>query len=309
MVGRIQTLDDFDQIAQDVYATNYLAIASVALLAYDHVITIKQEINLMWRSRWSVTKIVYVWNRYFALLTLSFNASIRLREITSDASCGASLQLLGGCATIIVSTVDFVLMLRVWILYGRPRILLYIIIPLIIGEVVGLTIIEALTVMSLDPYIHAGPTITGCFSLIVPQYFAFYPIPPLIITSIMFVMTAYKCGQTLYGYRRTRMPIVSLFLRDGVFWFLAVFAVGLPQMILTYVGRATLSEVMIGPSLAVYSVIASRALLNIKHIMSSHEYPDATLADSMELPSLQFRSTGRTGQTWITSVDEGVVDL
>ncbi|KAF8868791.1 hypothetical protein BD779DRAFT_1591778 [Infundibulicybe gibba] len=51
----------------------------------------------------------------------------------------------------------------------------------------------------------------------------FYPIGPLIVTSTMFTMTFWKCASTLYTYRSSRMPVLSLFLRDGVFWFLAVF--------------------------------------------------------------------------------------
>ena len=43
----------------------------------------------------------------------------------------------------------------------------------------------------------------------------------------MFALTVYKCGRSLFAYRlsstRITMPITRLFLRDGVFWFLAVF--------------------------------------------------------------------------------------
>lgn len=39
---------------------------------------------------------------------------------------------------------------------------------------------------------------------------------------IMFSMTAFKCGSTLMTLEPKRIPIITLFMRDGVFWFLAV---------------------------------------------------------------------------------------
>jgi hypothetical protein len=59
------------------------------------------------------------------------------------------------------------------------------------------------------------------------------------------------------------MPLISLFFRDGIFWFLAVFsesstdvgyisdnatskAVAFPHMMICWVARPTLNEVMIG---------------------------------------------------------------
>jgi hypothetical protein len=40
----------------------------------------------------------------------------------------------------------------------------------------------------------------------------------------MFVLTVYKCGRTLLTHGRARMPIYNLFLRDGAFWFVAIFS-------------------------------------------------------------------------------------
>uniref|UniRef100_A0A0W0F7W2 Uncharacterized protein n=1 Tax=Moniliophthora roreri TaxID=221103 RepID=A0A0W0F7W2_MONRR len=41
------------------------------------------------------------------------------------------------------------------------------------------------------------------------------------------------------------MPIISLFMRDGIFWFLSVFVVMVPQAAITAGARVTIGEVMI----------------------------------------------------------------
>ncbi|KAJ7784914.1 hypothetical protein DFH07DRAFT_763527 [Mycena maculata] len=91
-------------------------------------------------------------------------------------------------------------------------------------------------------------------------------------TFIMFVMTLYNC-KTRLGLNfssRNAMPLVNLFLRDGIYWFLAVVAVNPPQIILWSVARATLTELLV----IVYSIIGSRVLLNILELMLVNTHRD-----------------------------------
>jgi hypothetical protein len=39
---------------------------------------------------------------------------------------------------------------------------------------------------------------------------------------LMFSMTLYKCSEHLFAVRGHRMPIITLFLKDGVFLFLTI---------------------------------------------------------------------------------------
>ncbi|KAJ7453507.1 hypothetical protein FB451DRAFT_669936 [Mycena latifolia] len=104
------------------------------------------------------------------------------------------------------------------------------------------------------------------------KYLMLYAAPSVVITFVMFVVTVYNCttrlGLGLSFSSRNTMPLMNLFLRDGIYWFLAVVVVSLPQFILWAVGRPTLAEVLIIPSVVVYSIIGSRVLLNIKEIMT-----------------------------------------
>ncbi|KAJ6612386.1 hypothetical protein B0H10DRAFT_2052717 [Mycena sp. CBHHK59/15] len=33
------------------------------------------QVELIWKRRWGIAKIIYLWNRYFSLVTISLNAS------------------------------------------------------------------------------------------------------------------------------------------------------------------------------------------------------------------------------------------
>ncbi|KAJ6605088.1 hypothetical protein B0H10DRAFT_2005748 [Mycena sp. CBHHK59/15] len=63
------------QLVQDSRLTGYLAAAALCVLIYDHIVCIPDEVELIWKSRWGIAKIIYLWNRYFSLVAISLNAS------------------------------------------------------------------------------------------------------------------------------------------------------------------------------------------------------------------------------------------
>ncbi|TCD64752.1 hypothetical protein EIP91_003674 [Steccherinum ochraceum] len=54
-----------------VQQTRLLAVASFALLLWDHVVSLDREIEYFWSGKWSMTRILYFANRYFPILILS----------------------------------------------------------------------------------------------------------------------------------------------------------------------------------------------------------------------------------------------
>ncbi|KAJ7489645.1 hypothetical protein B0H11DRAFT_1912651 [Mycena galericulata] len=171
---------------------------------------------------------------------------IVVREIETDKYH----QFEGASSTLIVLTIDIILLFRVWILFAKSRRLMYFLVPLMCVEIGVMFLISVFAIMGADTR---------------PKFFTLYLIPSLIVSFIMFIMTMYNCKTRLdlsFSSRNT-MPLVDLFLRDGIFWFLAVFTVNLPQVILWAVARPTLTLLL----LMVYSIIGSRVLLNIMEVM------------------------------------------
>ncbi|KAF8874183.1 hypothetical protein BD779DRAFT_1476630 [Infundibulicybe gibba] len=147
-------------------------------------------------------------------------------------------QFEGLSSSILVCTVDFILAFRVWILYEKSRKILWFLI-VIVSDTTG------------------------------SHIFSFYPTPMVIVSFVMFLMTLYRC----LFWNRMKTPIFSLFLRDGVFWFLAVLLVIVPEIVTGALSRDSraLSELMALPTLAVFCLIGSRVLLNIKTFLANTE--------------------------------------
>jgi len=257
------------QLVADSRLTGYFAMASLCVLIYEHINCFADEVELMWKSRRGVAKMVYLWNRYFSLIAISLNASVIVREIDTATACLGWLKVQGVTSTVIIATVDFVLMLRVWILYGRPRALIWLFAAMATAEVVTMIVVDFFAYAQMTEYIHLGPILTGCYAYNVPRFLTIYAAVPLFVTFIMFAMTLYKCITAL---RREAVDNVAdiweLFLRDGIVWFLAVFLAACAALLIWVMRRETLKQLLVVPALVVYSTVASRTLLHIKAFMA-----------------------------------------
>ncbi|KAJ6534114.1 hypothetical protein B0H19DRAFT_1185299 [Mycena capillaripes] len=260
--------DELLQLVADSRLTGYLAVAALSVLLYDYFLCIPEEVELMWKSRWGIAKIIYVCHNCTPRVSLlpppanltdfsrRLNASVIVRDITS---CIGWLQVQGSSSTVLIATVDFVLMLRVWILYGRPRWMVFFFAFLGMCEI----IVDVFAFRQMRNYIHLGSIIKGCYA-----YKSHKRLPSsciLLQTFIMFAMTLYKCIRTLCSADHRVMPVWRLFLRDGVVWFVFVFAAGGSELLIWTMRRETLKQVLV----VVYSSVSSHTLLNIKMLLVS----------------------------------------
>ncbi|KAJ7707373.1 hypothetical protein B0H17DRAFT_1032536 [Mycena rosella] len=273
------------QLIADTQTTNYLVAASLTLAVIEHVATFKDELKLVWNGPLRISSVIYIWMRYFALITLIIYSTFMLREVKSDYTCQSFLLAEGVTSSLIVVTADIILVLRVWILYGRPRKLLYFLLALVTAEIITMIIVAVFTILPLREYFHIGYTILGCYSLRVPRYFTFYAVPLVVTSFTMFGMTLYKCGRTLFDNRAARMPVITLFLRDGVFWFLAIFAISVAELLVWARGRPGLAQATVSPATVLNSVIGTRILLNLKRLGATDSVSDTTVPN-IELESL-----------------------
>ncbi|KAJ7343806.1 hypothetical protein DFH08DRAFT_961950 [Mycena albidolilacea] len=278
------TLAELEQLLLligDAKTTSYFAVAALTFLIYDHILSLDKEIEFIWKrcTNLSFASYIYIWWFYVKSKRTGFNLNASREMIPSDPfsfSCQIYTQFEGISSTLIAATIDLILLMRVWILFGKSRRMMYFLVPLMIVEIGVMLFISIFTIMNADKYVHVGPILPGCYSYTVPKLFTVYPVPSLLVTFTMFVMTVYNCKTRLgldFSSRNT-MPLVNLFLRDGIYWFLAIVAVNPPQIILWSVARATLTELLVIPSIVVYSIIGSRVLLNILELMLVNPHRD-----------------------------------
>lgn len=75
---------------------NLIAVIGLVLLLWDHVLTFEGELTYIWRLPFELTKVVFVFNRYFvegALLLVVYGKSEGFQEYTSDLTWGITVLL------------------------------------------------------------------------------------------------------------------------------------------------------------------------------------------------------------------------
>ncbi|KAJ6517412.1 hypothetical protein C8R47DRAFT_1087228 [Mycena vitilis] len=265
------------RLAVDAQTTALISFAFFILLVYDYLTTLDKEVEFIWSNpKPSLARYIYIWNRYFSLVVSGICATVYLQHVNDNDLCTLYSRIRYLSSTIIILTVDFILMLRVWILFGKAKKLLFFIAPWLVVETAVMLVVGELAVQNAQTNIFV-PFVTGCYSLGgLPPYFFVFALPSLILGFVMFCLTVYNCHVRLevsftriHDVRQSWMPIATLFLRDGIYWFGAVIAVNPVQILLWQLAPVTLSQVLMVPSTVVYSIIGSRVLLNLMDLVSA----------------------------------------
>ncbi|CAK5275179.1 unnamed protein product [Mycena citricolor] len=281
------------QLLKDSTLTNELAVAALSIVVVEHIATLRDEIDLVWRTRISLANVFYIWIRYFTLGVICFSVYNLVRPQDSDRVCQNFFYVLLSTCTLIVVSADFILALRVWILFHRSRTLLYFLVPLLMAELTGMLVTGYFAIVDLKVYVHA-PGLTGCYSQDVPRLLTYYAVPPFLMATTMFAMTLHRCRLSLVTSRAFgRGPIIAMFLRDGVFWFLGVVLLATAEIVIWHTARPTLAQLPILPATSLIAMIGARVVLNIKQIAANRGSgiePRALSSFPVVTPSIAIRA-------------------
>ncbi|KAF7302228.1 Ribosomal-protein-alanine acetyltransferase [Mycena indigotica] len=279
--------------------TTSLSLAGLVIIAYDHVLTFADEIEHIWKSRLSPANVFYslalipkapLQIRYFTLVTMIINVVfiVQVEDSGSDKVTLMSNSYLGShltnslvsvlnfqsaSSTLVVVSADIVLAIRVWILYCRSQTLAWILFPILVAEMIAMLIVGYFSIQPLRHFVHAGSLVHGCYSLEVPRLLTYFSLPLLIVACIMFTLTIYKCGRTIHALGFGRTPLLEMFLRDGVFWFLATLLCCIFDFVVWSRGPPELARLPIIFTTGLLSVVGTRVLMNIKTAIAGSTDP------------------------------------
>ncbi|KAG7087663.1 hypothetical protein E1B28_013611 [Marasmius oreades] len=88
-------------IAQHLRASIYVSAAGLVMLIYDHILTFSDEVELIWRARWTTPKALFLILRYFVPPTLI----IHMHQFSglSDAGVNNTVRL-QSCSLILLNS-------------------------------------------------------------------------------------------------------------------------------------------------------------------------------------------------------------
>ncbi|KAI0753311.1 hypothetical protein C8Q80DRAFT_506481 [Daedaleopsis nitida] len=299
----------FYQAVGDTFAVNLAAAAASTWIAYDICLTFADEVELVWKAKWSIPKVLYFGVRYYGLAA----SLMYLLVSTLHSACRhwPWYEAFGATTAIAVLFGESMFVLRLWASYKGNKQVLSLLAFCWIAELsssVTVGIIEARTVTIMPRPLNFP--LPGCYTLAnVPLRNSLGAwIVNCSVATTYFVLMLYKfftsesfklellnangSSLTRWFELRSFSPLLFLLVRDGVMYFAMIFVVNALNMALSIrmEGRA-LEGMGIAWTIAVSSVASSRLLLNLRGFIGSDNLSLKTDRTTMQFEHFVFGSS------------------
>jgi len=245
--------------------TNF-TVASCAIFVWDYILTFRMEVDLVWRSKWSFMKGLYLFQRYLPFidttwLILYAQTGSRLTKVTCQKiyPSAAVLMMVG------FATSELILTLRTWAVWDRNR-RLTIILPILYGLFWGSTlVIVGIYVNSMTFGDPSNPGFPWCFLTHAPNKLLVYPW--MLQTCWNTLMLVLMLVPTLRDYRSRGHrdgALMKVVYRDGVIYYLYLFVLSFINAVIFKTLPLQYQQLLIPMERVLHSMFASRVLLHIR---------------------------------------------
>ncbi|KAF4615904.1 hypothetical protein D9613_011367 [Agrocybe pediades] len=273
------------EAVRHLQAGKYFQIAAYVMMIYDHMLTFPEEVERIWKARFSGATVLFLINRYitplqFLIIIDAFEdpswtkapLSARLDISGLNFLPAAAIDLLHSREhqpSVLLPTsheyLDTIMILRVYALYGRN---LYILAFLLVLWVVQ--IVLSSIGINTGFAVPLPPGLVGCiFSGSNPLFPAIW-VTPLLTDTCIFILTMWRTRGYLTSRSRTfRTPTLELFMRDGLMYFLVIFSANLLNMLLFFLAPQDLKAIGASFSQMLTATMISRLVLNLRSVSSS----------------------------------------
>ncbi|KAJ8507157.1 hypothetical protein ONZ45_g10446 [Pleurotus djamor] len=236
------------------------------LLIYDWFLTLDAEMKCFWRGRWSISRILFLANRYLTPIAI-------LLPLYS------------------------ILMLRVYYLFSGSKLIQRIVVLcFIISVSVSLTFscIAATNLRGLMPLVAFG--IKGCRAERPEGFWRLY-LPPLVLHTILYMLTVLRAARNRRMLKKS--PVMQRLLKDGgFFYFVTVVSFGfsgIGSFMYNY-PHINVPAIFSNFVLGITSVCVSRIMLSIQSLAASLGSDTAWLLNNVELSRVNWRHGAHEGE-------------
>ncbi|KAH8927583.1 hypothetical protein BT69DRAFT_764566 [Atractiella rhizophila] len=233
--------------------------ACFSVFAYDFILTFPQEYRTMWKAeRWTPIRVVFFINRYCGLIDLLIFMTFLWIEIDPKV-CDKIQFFQPVTTTVLFLACEFLLGARVWAMWDRQRWIIYFFgIFAICGSVV-----EIIAILP-DRRLELPPGLKGCIGTGHHSYLWTYWLPPLLYDTTATIFALIPLIRHWRISPRPRPRLLTIFLRDGMLYFLVASTCNLVNVIYFLMPNVTNKALNAPLTIAFTTMMASRIVLNLR---------------------------------------------
>ncbi|KAJ3551792.1 hypothetical protein NM688_g4508 [Phlebia brevispora] len=296
---------------RSIQSAQYSDLVAVVVLVYDVLLNMSDEVQYMWRAKWSFPKVLYLIARYYGPLHLTvafvFDTRTGLSASLSwifvvyiDVSMVAAT--FSGLTThvfsssgpgIFTTVVDIILILRMRALYdGSKKVLIFMSVMMACEICASFATEIYVSIKSVIVYPPAIPGVvwTGCLNYNSQMITLIAWIPVMIVGFVCVVMTLYKYFTVtrMQGFRSQRLsPLLHSFAWDGTLYFFLLFAAVMVASFMILEIHNELARVGLTWIMVMYSLAGSKMILNLRIEAKDDDPPSRATNLSLEFPTIR----------------------
>ncbi|KAJ8591456.1 hypothetical protein M405DRAFT_932135 [Rhizopogon salebrosus TDB-379] len=265
----------------------YISLAALTLFTWDLILTFPHEVRL-WKARWTLVKVLFLLNRYFALGTailmtfLTFYATPT--EAITDARLGSANAFFGVIALLLVANIEMILQHRLYALYGYDR---RIVLPV---SALFIVVFIAMMVMAVVVYIyekdHEAQIFGACCILGSVDWLYLFWVPMMGLDFVIVVLAGYRSLQHYFQVPDKTWSgarLMRTFARDSILYFFCNFLVYMFSTLLGKFGPSEYYQLGAITVTVIPPITANRLLINMYN--SAHAQQSTTWIEVSEIKS------------------------
>ncbi|TFK62651.1 hypothetical protein BDN72DRAFT_382160 [Pluteus cervinus] len=245
----------------------YITFSSAALYLYDLLLTLGLEVDLLWPSKWTLIKVVYLLQRYLPLIDLSMIIALNWQfgEVVDSQVCEILWKTTNWFWFVGMTLSEGILMRRTLAVWGNSRKLCIALIISAICCIIPVYLFSGLYLESLTFYSISSP---GLYCYATDQghnhimylcwvFLTAYDVGLLILTAIP-GFRAYKSGIR-------QSTLTQVLYRDGILYYVYLVAFSVANMFpLKKLPGDQGVSMLISTERVMYSVLASHVILHLR---------------------------------------------
>lgn len=252
-----------------VRATQSFNYAAITLLIYDMILTMQQEIEIVWRARWTAIKFIYLINRYitpFFMLAHVWVFSGRAYGLT-DTSCRVIYSVAAVAEIFSVSFVSLVIIIRLYAVYELSNRAFY---SLLTYWLLTFLVFTALTIPNLwarlDKLRYVR-SVNVCTFKVGPTFWTIL-LPTVLEHGLLCLFLVHNAMSTP---RSSRSAMLATIYKGGILYHAFTFCVLLVTLLLwRFKGSTVIGSTSFTVGLFL-TMATSRLLLNLKDAEFKHQ--------------------------------------
>ncbi|KLO09664.1 hypothetical protein SCHPADRAFT_931034 [Schizopora paradoxa] len=288
-------LEDIKFVAQAVNV-KYSFVVAIALVVYDTIVKLPDEINLIWLQRWSFGKAFYILARYSNFLDASLVIWYSFDASLTTESCRSLYEAEMWSATFGIAFCYVILVVRTYAIWERKSLVLVYLfsVQLITFIIEAIQVDEAFKAMTFAP--SPVPTIVPCIATLGNnRMFTVF----CIMLGFEFNILCLMLCKGFFQWRRDSTALIHTLYRDGFIYFVVLFASSMVNaIVISKFFNSPYFYVTIQLQRAFHSILASRLILNLRKVIAEKDMSPRLSRTSCEGTSNKTADSREDAPSW-----------